>query len=154
MEAITLTTVTTAATIFCIEIIKKPGADLGQFVSNRLQNSVNSLVAKLKGKSEKIVSLLETNQRNSQSYSEAILELKALAEKNPELAQDIIEVAEQANQESNPQFQNQLQEVKKEIEVNKLENQHVPIQNSSKLSENIGVVNQAPIRNQNITQNF
>ncbi len=138
MEPITLTTVATAiATIFFTKVIEKPGENLGQLLWDKTQN----LVARLKGKSDKIAGLLEGSQQHPLDYGQAVLELKALADENPELAQAIKEVETEANKESNSQFQQQLQEVKEE--ANKLEGKEPIIQNLAKLADKINNLNQA-----------
>lgn len=142
MEPITLTTVATAiATIFFTKVIEKPGENLGQLLWEKTQN----LVASLKGKSDKIAGLLEGSQQQPLDYGQAVLELKALADNNPELAQAIKELETEANKESNSQFQQQLQEVREE--ASKLEGKEQIIQNLAKLADKINNLNQA----QNIT---
>jgi hypothetical protein len=141
MEPVTITTVATAiATIFFTKVIEKPGENLGQLLWDKTQN----LVARLQGKSEKIAGLLEGSQQQPLDYGEAILELKALADKNPEIAQVIKEVEAEANKESNPQFQQKLQEVREEAD--KFKGQQPTIQNLAKLAEKIGVVNQGVMK--------
>lgn len=146
MEPVTLTTVATAiATIFFTKVIEKPGENLGQLLYDKTQN----LVARLKDKSDKIAGLLEGDRQQPLDYKEAILELKALAEQNPELAKAIkeVEVQAEANQESNPEFKQQLQKVREE--ASKLEGKELTIQNLAKLADKINNLNQA----QNITIN-
>jgi hypothetical protein len=145
MEPVTLTTVATAiATIFFTKVIEKPGENLGQLLWDKTQN----LVARLQGQSDKIAGLLEGNQQQPLDYGEAVLELKALADRNPELAQAIKEVEAKANKESNPKFKQQIQEVREEAD--KLKNLQPTIQNLSKLAEKIGVVNQGVMNNTTI----
>lgn len=142
MEAVTLTTVATAiATIFFNKVIETPGENLGQLLWDKTQN----LIAKLKGKSDKILGLLEGSQQQPLDYGAAVLELKALADNNPELAQAIKELEAEANQESNPEFQQKLKEVREEAD--KLQGQEPIIQNLGKLADKINNLNQA----QNIT---
>ncbi len=138
MEPVTLTTAATAiATIFFTKVIEKPGENLGQLLWDKTQN----LVLRLKGKSDKIAGLLEVNQQQPLDYGEAVLELKALADRNPELAQAIKEVEAEANKESNPEFKQKLQEVKEEAD--KLEGKEPIIQNLAKLADKINNLNQA-----------
>lgn len=142
MEPISLTTVATAiATIFFTKTIEKPGENLGQLLWDKTQNLVN----RLKGKSDKIAGLLEEDRQQPLDYGKAVLELKASADNNPELAQAIKEVEAEANKESNPQFQQQLQEFK--TEVDKLQGKEITINNLAKLAEKIGVVNQGVMNN-------
>lgn len=148
MEPVTLTTVATAiATIFFTKAIEKSGENLGQVLSDKTQN----LVARLKGKSDKIAGLLEGSQQQPEDYGKAVLELKALAYNNPELAKAIKEVETEANKESNPQFQQQLQEIREE--ANKLEGEEPNIQNYGKLAEYIKQVFQGNIFYGDVTFN-
>lgn len=132
MEPITLTTVATAiATIFFTKVIEKPGENLGQALWEKTQN----LVVRLKGRSVKTAGLLEESQQTPIDYGEAVLELKALANENPELAQAMKEVELEANKESNPEFQKQLQEIRQRID--KLTVQQPINENYGKLAEQI-----------------
>jgi ribosomal protein S20 len=138
MEPVTITTVATAiATIFFTKVIEKPGENLGQLLWEKTQ----SLVARLKGKSDKIAGLLEGTQQHPLDYGEAVLELKTLADKNSELAEAIKEVEAEANKESNPEFQQKLQEVREEAD--KLTEKEPIIQNLAKLADKINNLNQA-----------
>ena len=144
MEPVTLTTVATAiATILFNKVIETSGENLGQLLWDKMQN----LIARLKGQSDKILGFLEGSQQQPLDYGAAVLELKALADNNPELAQAIKEVEAAANQESNLEFQQQLKEVREE--ANKLQGQEPIIQNLGKLADKINNLNQA----QNITIN-
>ncbi len=138
MEPITLTTSSIAvATIFFTKVIEKPGENFGQLLWDKTQN----LIARLKGKSDKILGLLEGSQQQPLDYGAAVLELKALADNNPELAQAIKEVEAAANKESNPEFQLQLKEVREEAD--KLRGKELIIQNLGKLADKINNFNQA-----------
>jgi LPS O-antigen subunit length determinant protein (WzzB/FepE family) len=143
MEPITLTTVVTAiATIFLTKVIEKPGENLGQLLWDKTQN----LMVKLKGtSSQKVAGLLEGSPEQPLNIGEAVLEIKALAEANPELAEAIQEVEAEANKESNAEFQQKLQQKLQEIqeETNQLNNQQLVIQNLTKLAEKINNLNQA-----------
>jgi hypothetical protein len=142
MEIVTLTTAATAiATIFFTKVIEKPGENFGQLLSDGTRNLALNLLARLKGKSDKIAGLLEGNQQQSLDYGKAVLELKALAEQNPELSQAIKEVEAEANKESNPEFKQKLQEVKEE--ANKIAGKEPIIQNLAKLADKINNLNQA-----------
>lgn len=138
MEIVTLTTAATAiTTIFFTKVIEKPGENLGQLLWDKTQN----LVLRLKGKSDKIAGLLEGNQQQALDYGEAVLELKALADRDTEIAEAIEEVEAEANKESNPEFKQKLQEVKEE--AHKLEGKEPIIQNLAKLADKINNLNQA-----------
>jgi hypothetical protein len=138
MEPITLTTVATAiAVIFFTKVIEKPGENLGQLLWDKTQN----LMTRLKGTPSKIAGLLEGSPEQPLDIGEAVLELKALADQNPEIAEAIQEVETQAKNESNPEFQQKLQAIKEE--AGKLNNQQLFIQNLTKLAEKINNLNQA-----------
>jgi methyl-accepting chemotaxis protein len=137
MELISLTTAATAiATIFFTKVIEKPGENLGQEVWDKTQN----LIGRLKGKSDKIAGLLEEDRQQSVNYGEAVLELKALADKNPELAKAIkeVEAEAEASKETNPKFKEQLHKVKKEAD--KFKEKQLNIQDLNKLAEKIGKI--------------
>ena len=156
MEPLTLTTVATAiATIFFTKVIEQPGEKFGQLLWKKTQSLI-SLMGRLPGKSDKIAGLLEGSQQQLLDYGEAVLELKALADQNPELAKAIqeveVEAKAEASKESNPEFKQKLQEVRDEAD--KLNNQQPTIQNLSKLAEKIGFFNQGVIQNQTINQTF
>lgn len=142
MELVTLATA--AATIFFVKVIEKPGENLGQFVWDKAQN----LAGRLIGESEKLAGLLEASHQQPVNVGEVLIELKALEEKYPEIAQDMKELATEADKESNPQLKQKIQEFRDEAEKLKDEDQQLTIQNNSKLAEEIGVVNQGVTQNQ------
>ncbi len=143
MEIVTLTTAATAiATIFFTKVIEKPGENLGQLLWDKTQN----LVLRLKGKSDKIASLLEGNQQQPLDYGEAVLELKVLADKDPELAKAIKEV--EAEVQQNPDLAKMVQTLAQAIQ-----SQPPTIQNSGKLAEYIKQVFQGNNFNAPVTFN-
>lgn len=131
------TVVTAAATIFFVKVIEKPGENLGQLLWDKRQN----LIGMIKSKSDKIAGFLEGSQHQSLNIAEVLIELKAVKDKDPEIAQAMKEAEVEANKESNPQFQQQLQEVREAAD--KLRGKEPIIQNSTKLTEGTDNINQA-----------
>lgn len=149
MEPISLTSAATAiATIFFTKTIEKPGEDLGEFLSDKAK----ALIGKLSSRSTKVKNFLEAGSQQPLDIGEAILEIKALAEREPDTAKAILELEAAAKDEPNAQFQSEIERVKQEA-VN-LEGQQPTIQNMSKLADKIASVNQGYINTQNITNNF
>lgn len=136
------TIVTTAAIIFFTKAIEKPGENLGQLFWDKVPN----LIRMIKGKSAKIAGFLERGQDQSLNIAEVLIELKAVKDKDPEIAQAMKEAEVEANKKSNPQFQQHLQEVREAAD--KLEGkesivQNITIQNLTKLADLTDYINQA-----------
>ena len=147
MEPISITAVATAiTTIFFTKAIEKTGENLGEFLSNKTK----ILIGKLSRKSTKVKGLLEAEEHQPLQIGEAILEVKQIADREPEIAEAILEVETAAKDEQNPKFQDEINQVKQEAA--QLVGQQPTIQNMTKLAEKIGVVNQGFIGTQNINQ--
>ena len=151
MEPISITAVaTTITTIFFTKAIEKTGENLGDNLGEFLSNKTKNLIGKLNSKSEKVKGLLEAEEQQPLQIGEAILEVKQIADREPEIAEAILEVETAAKDEQNPKFQDEINQVKQEAA--QLVGQHPTIQNMTKLAEKIGVVNQGFIGTQNINQ--
>jgi hypothetical protein len=87
-------------------------------------------VARLKGTPSKIAVFLEESPDQPLNIGEAILKLKAFADKNPELAEAIQEV--EAEVERNPNIAKQVQ-----ILSQAMQSRSPTVQNSDKLAEYI-----------------
>lgn len=132
MEPVTITTTATAiATILFTKVIEKPGEALAQSLWDKTQN----LIGRLKGKSDKLTGLLEGSPQQPLDNREVVSELKALADKNPEIAQAIQEIEAEARKITNPQFQPLLQEVREK--VNKLPEKELTSQNQTTSAKKI-----------------
>lgn len=143
MEPISIATVATAiTTIFFTKTLEKTGENLGEFLSKK----TNILIRKLSSKSTRLKSLLESNEKTPLEISEAILEVKAIADQDPEIAKKIKEIESTAQQEQNPKLKSEIQQVQQE--AIKLVDQQPNIQNLTKLAEKIAVLNQGYIVNQ------
>ncbi len=149
MEPITITTVAIAmSTIFSVKASEKTGEKFGEFLSDLVSKSA----LKLSKKSTLIKNLLQAEEAEPLQISGAILEVKQIADRDPEIAKTISEINTKAKQEPNSQFQSKINQVR--LEADKLDNQQPAIQNLTELANKIGVVNQATTINQTINQNI
>ena len=131
-----------------MEEIGQNGENLGEFLSNKTK----ILIGKLGSKSSRIKGLLEVEEKQPLQIREAILEVKKIADQDSEIAQVILEVETASQYELNPQFQEEINQVKQE--ASKLLGQQPTIYNMTKLAEKIANVNQGFIGTQNNTYNF
>ncbi|UKO97521.1 hypothetical protein [Nostoc sp. UHCC 0870] len=130
MEAVTLTAVGTAiATIVLTKALEKTGEKLGEAA---LEKS-NELIAKLRQKN-KLPLLANTPEGNAQEaldYGKAVLELKAAADTDTEIAQSVREVEATINQDQS-QSAEEIQKLAAEIQA-----QPAIVNNFAKLAERI-----------------
>jgi hypothetical protein len=128
MEPVTLTAVGTAiATIVFTKALERTGEKLGEAA---LEKS-NELIAKLRQKN-KLPLLANTSQENTQQaldYGQAVLELKAAADTDTEIAQSVREVEAAVNVDP--------QAAKVQALVNDLNSQPAGVINNAKLAESI-----------------
>lgn len=142
MEIVTLTAVATAiATTLWTKAQEKIGENLGDAAWTLGEKLIELLRRKNK------VPSLTGNETQRLDYGEAVLELKAAAEQDPEIAQAVVEVETAAKAE--PKLTHKIQEIE-----NTLKSQAPTIQNLTQLAEKIGVVNQGQINNQTNNFNF
>jgi hypothetical protein len=129
MEPVTLTAVGTAiATIVLTKALEKTGEKLGEAA---LEKS-NELIAQLRQKN-KLPLLANTSQENTQQaldYGKAVLELKAAADTDTEIAQSVREVEATVN--ADPQVAPKVQAL-----ANDLNSQPAGVINNAKLAESI-----------------
>ncbi|GBE94951.1 hypothetical protein [Nostoc cycadae] len=130
MEPVTLTAVGTAiATIVLTKALEKTGEKLGEAA---LEKS-NELIAQLRQKN-KLPLLANTSQENTQQaldYGQAVLELKAAADTDTEIAQSVREVEATINQDQS-QTGEKIQKLAAEIQA-----QPAIVNNFAKLAESI-----------------
>lgn len=128
MEPVTLTAVGTAiATIVLTKALEKTGEKLGEAA---LEKS-NELIAQLRQKN-KLPLLANTSQENTQQaldYGQAVLELKAAADTDTEIAQSVREVEAAVNLDP--------QAAKVQALANDLNSQPAGVINNAKLAESI-----------------
>ncbi|MEH2176543.1 hypothetical protein [Nostoc sp.] len=128
MEPVTLTAVGTAiATIVLTKALEKTGEKLGEAA---LEKS-NELIAQLRQKN-KLPLLANTSQENTQQaldYGKAVLELKAAADTDTEIAQSVREVEAAVNVDP--------QAAKVQALANDLNSQPAGAINNAKLAESI-----------------
>lgn len=129
MEPVTLTAVATAiATIVLTKALEKTGEKLGE---TALEES-RKLIAQLRQKN-KLPLLGSATAENAQpplDYGQAVLELKAAADQDTEIAQAVREVEAAAN--ADPQIAPKVQGL-----ANDLNSQPATVINSTKLAETI-----------------
>jgi hypothetical protein len=130
MEPVTLTAVGTAiATIVLTKALEKTGEKLGEAA---LEKS-NELIARLRQKNKLPSSLANTPEGNPQEpldYGQAVLELKAAADTDTEIAQSVREVEATVN--ADPQVAPKVQAL-----ANDLNSQPAGVINNAKLAESI-----------------
>jgi hypothetical protein len=144
MEPVTLTAVVTAiATTLWTKAQEKIGENIGEVLWTAPGKLIELL--RQKNKSPLLTSAVEGNESQRLDYGQAVLELKAAADADPEIAQAVVEVETAAKAE--PKLTQKIQEIE-----NTLKSQQPSIQNLTQLAEKIGVVNQGQINNQ--TNNF
>ncbi|BAY18829.1 hypothetical protein NIES21_46830 [Anabaenopsis circularis NIES-21] len=128
MEPVTLTAVGTAiATIVLTKALEKTGEKLGEAA---LEKS-NELIAQLRQKNKLPSSLANTSQENTQQaldYGQAVLELKAAADTDTEIAQSVREVEATVN--ADPQVAPKVEAL-----ANDLKSQPAGVINNAKLAE-------------------
>lgn len=141
MEPVTITAAATAiTTIIGTKALEKTGEKLGE----TLLEQCRKLIEQIQHKLPKVANAIQaTEQQKPLDYAEAVPELKAAADKDPELAQAVQDVEAAAKAEPNPKITQTVQEVE-----NTLKFQQPNIQNLAKSAEKIGVVNQGAINNQ------
>jgi hypothetical protein len=145
MVTVTLTAVATAiATTLWTKAQEKIGENIGD-ATWTLSGKLIGLLRQ-KNKSPLLTSAVEGNEPQRLDYGQAVLELKAAADADTEIAQAVVEVEAAAKAE--PKLTQKIQEIE-----NTLKSQQPTIQNLTQLAEKIGVVNQGQINNQinNIT---
>ncbi|MEH2355254.1 hypothetical protein [Nostoc sp.] len=144
MVTVTLTAVATAiATTLWTKAQEKIGENIGD-ATWTLGGKLIGLLRQ-KNKSPLLTSAVEGNEPQRLDYGQAVLELKAAADADPEIAQAVVEVEAAAKAE--PKLTQKIQEIE-----DTLKSQQPTIQNLTQLAEKIGVVNQGQINNQ--TNNF
>lgn len=141
MEPVTITAVATAiATLLLTKAVEKAGENIGDAAWQQSRKLIEQL--RDKKKLPLLTNATQANEQQRLDYGQAVLELKAAADKDPEIAQGVLEV--EAAAKADPKLAAQVQEV-----ANTINSQQPTIQNLAKLAEKINNLNQA----QNITIN-
>ena len=129
MEPVTLTAVATAiATIVLTKALEKTGEKLGEAALDKSRELIEQLHNK-----NKLPLLADATQQNPQQpldYGKAVLELKAAADADTEIAQSVREVEAAAN--ADPQVAPKVQAL-----ANDLNSQPAGVINSTKLADSI-----------------
>ncbi|MDZ8223296.1 hypothetical protein [Nostoc sp. ChiVER01] len=142
MVTVTLMAVaTTIATTLWTKAQEEIGKNIGHAVSMAPGKLIELL--RQKNKSPLLISAVEGNEPQRLDYQAVLVELKAAADTDPEIAQAVMEVEAAAKAE--PKLTQKIQEIE-----NTLKSQQPTIQNLTQLAEKIGSVNQGHIDNQTI----
>lgn len=140
MEPIELT----AIAVWVVSAIAQGG--LGKVGENLLEKGGN-LWKRIQAKLPKLADDLKKANLTPLDYGEAVLELEAAAQKDPELREAVQKVAKQA--QADPQLADEIAKIRET-----LKSQQPTIQNLTKLAEKIGFVNQGTIHNLTNTFNI
>ncbi|MCT7979987.1 hypothetical protein [Laspinema olomoucense] len=119
---------------------------LGKVGENLLEKGGN-LWKRIQAKLPKLAADLKKANLTPLDYGEAVLELEAAAQEDPEIREAVQEVATQA--QADQQLADEIAKIRET-----LKSQPPTIQNLAKLAEKIGFVNQGIIHNQTINQTF
>ncbi|MEH1821665.1 MAG: hypothetical protein V7L31_21725 [Nostoc sp.] len=152
MEPVTLMAVVSAiATILLTKPLEKIGENIGD-ATWTLGGKLIKLLRQ-KNKSPLLTNAVEGNEPQRLDYGQAVLELKAAAEQDPEIAQAVVEVEAAVN--------NDQSETAKEIKklADEIKSQPSVVNNFAKLAENLTIEKTAMVAQQinntgPITNNF
>jgi hypothetical protein len=129
MEPVTLTAVVSAiATILLTKPLEKIGENIGDATWTLGDKLIKLL--RQKNKSPLLTSAVERNEPQRLDYGQAVLELKAAAEQDPEIAQAVVEVEAAVNNDQS----NTAKEIQKLV---KQINSHPSVVNNAKLADEI-----------------
>ncbi len=108
MEPVTLTAVATAiATLLLTKALEKTGENLGDAAWQQSRKLIEQL--RHKNKLPLLTNATQANEQQRLDYGQAVLELKAVADKDPEIAQGVVEV--EAAAKADPKLAPQVQEI-------------------------------------------
>ncbi|MBD2564595.1 MULTISPECIES: hypothetical protein [Nostoc] len=130
MEPMTLTAVVTA--IATTTLLTKPLEKIGENIGDAIWTASSKLIEKLrqKNKSPLLTSAVEGNELQRLDYGQAVLELKAAADQDPEIAQAVVEVETAVNKDQSET----AKEIKKLVEQI---NSQPSVVNNAKLADEI-----------------
>jgi hypothetical protein len=98
MEPVTLTAVATAiATLLLTKALEKTGENLGDAAWQQSRKLIEQL--RSKNKLPLLTNATQANEQQRLDYGQAVLELKAAADKDPEIAQQVVEVEAAVNKD-------------------------------------------------------
>ncbi len=132
MVTVTLTAVATAiATTLWTKAQEKIGGNIGDATWKQSGKLIEKL--REKKKSPLLTSAVDGNEPQPLNYDEAVLELKAAADADPEIAQAVVDVEAAVN--------NNQSEIAKEIQklADEIKSQPSVVNNFAKLAENLTV---------------
>lgn len=141
MEPLTL-----AATAIAATILTKFWEKTGEKLSEELFEKSEEFYKSLKQKAPETASAIEKVPQNSSAYGQAVLEVRAIADADVELVEDMESLAAVAQNEPNEQLQQIIGEI-----LYTLKNQQPTVQNIGKVADKIGLLVQGGTVN---IQNF
>ncbi|MDZ7957048.1 MAG: hypothetical protein RMY34_03925 [Aulosira sp. DedQUE10] len=145
MEPVTLTAVLTAiATILLTKPLEKVGENIGDVVWTQSGKLIEKL--RTKNKLPLLTAAVEAKEPQRLDYGKAVLELKAAADEDPEIAQAVVDVQAAANN-SQSETGKEIQKLVEQI------NSHPSVVNNAKLADEIKNVFQGNQFNAPVTFN-
>ncbi len=129
MEPVTLTAVATAiATLLLTKALEKTGENLGDAAWQQSRKLIEQL--RDKNKLPLLTNATQANEQQRLDYGQAVLELKAVADADPEIAQGVVEV--EAAAKGDPKIAAKVQALENDIN-----SQPATVINSTKLADSI-----------------
>ncbi|WP_013322198.1 hypothetical protein [Gloeothece verrucosa] len=122
----------------------------GEKVGETLYDKTSKFLASLKKQSPDTVTAIEKAPQQPLDYGTAILEIESAAKANPDVAKSMAELAQAARTESNPQLQQQIQEILNSLKSAKSSQNTI---NCEKLADDLKNFFQNPIFNAPVTFN-
>ncbi|MDB9525235.1 hypothetical protein PN498_04490 [Oscillatoria sp. CS-180] len=141
MEPLTL-----AATAIAATIMTKFWEKTGEKLSEELFEKSEEFYKSLQQKTPETASAIEKLPQNSSAYGQAVLEVRAIADSDVELVEEMESLAAVAQNEPNEQLQRIIGEI-----LDTLQNQQPTVQNIGKVADKIGLLVQGGTVN---IQNF
>ncbi|MEH1869519.1 MAG: hypothetical protein V7K69_31605 [Nostoc sp.] len=135
MEPVTLTAVATAIATIVSTLLTKSLEKTGEKIGDATWTLSSKLIDKLRQKHQAplLTSAVEGNEPQRLDYSQAVLELKAAAEQDPEIAQAVVEVEAAVNNDESES----AKEIKKLVKLLEQINSHPSVVNNAKLADEI-----------------
>ncbi|KAM3093301.1 hypothetical protein ACKFKG_20045 [Phormidesmis sp. 146-35] len=130
MDPLTVAATAVAATVMT-KALEKTGEKLGEKVFDQSEKFLTSL----RQKAPETASAIQKVPEEPLDYGQAVLEVHALAETDPELANTIQLLAERAAQDPSPRLTEAIREI-----AATFSSQQPTVQNMGKLAEGIGAV--------------
>ncbi|MHC5729477.1 MAG: hypothetical protein ACYTXY_36210, partial [Nostoc sp.] len=128
-------TLTAVATAIATTLWTKAQEKIGENIGGALWTAPGKLIELLrqKNKSPLLTTAVEGNEPQRLDYGQAVLELKAAADQDPEIAQAVVEVEAAVNNDQSES----AKEIKKLVKLVEEINSHPSVVNNAKLADEI-----------------